>query len=160
MITIDRGFLEGNGLPNETLLLEILKVHEKIREQLQTLKDLYSRNHDITSRVRLSGLPNNKLVHDYPGYIVTIAAGYLVGKPVQYVSAEAIEGVFKPVGEALAAARPIVWTRSWRRMPLCTAKLWRSVTRIPMQSRRCHSSARCGLSWLMTIPCSTSRFSG
>ncbi len=105
MITIDRGFLDKSGLPDATLLLEILKVHEKIREQLQTLKELYFRNHDITSRVRLSGLPNNKLVHDYPGYIVTIAAGYLVGKPVQYMPAKPIEEVFKPISEALAAAK-------------------------------------------------------
>ncbi len=29
MITIDRGFLDKSGLPDATLLLEILKVHEK-----------------------------------------------------------------------------------------------------------------------------------
>lgn len=38
----------------------------------------------ITSRVRSAGLPNHRLVHAYPRYIVTMAAGYLVGKPVAY----------------------------------------------------------------------------
>ena len=73
MITIDRTFLSEDGLPDDTLLLEVIKAHDKIREQFRTLQELYLRNHDINARVRLSGLPNNKLVHDYPGYIVTIA---------------------------------------------------------------------------------------
>ena len=34
------------------------------------------------------GLPNNRLAHALPGYITAIAAGYLVGAPVQYTLKE------------------------------------------------------------------------
>ena len=43
-----------------------------------------ARRHRISSRRRLAGLPNNRLAHDLPGYIATMAAGYLVGSPVRY----------------------------------------------------------------------------
>ncbi|MBE0601360.1 MAG: phage portal protein [Firmicutes bacterium] len=106
MITIDRALLGKDGLPDAALLLEILKVHEKNRtERLDALHEMYDRNHAITSRSRLSGLPNNKLVHDFPGYIVTMAAGYLVGKPVQYAPVKEAETAFEKVGEALKAAK-------------------------------------------------------
>jgi SPP1 family phage portal protein len=48
------------------------------------LKRYYDGDHAILSRARLSGLPNNRLAHALPGYITAIAAGYLVGSPVQY----------------------------------------------------------------------------
>ena len=106
MIKIDRSFLQEDGLPDATLLLEILKAHEQNRTmKLDGLYKIYSREHDITSRVRLSGLPNNKLVHDYPGYIVAVASGYLVGEPVQYTPAKEAESAFQAVDEALKAAK-------------------------------------------------------
>ena len=106
MITMNRSFLQEDGLPDATLLLEILKAHEHNRTaKLDGLHRIYSREHAITSRVRLSGLPNNKLVHDFPGYIVAVASGYLVGEPVQYSPAKEAESAFQAVGEALKAAK-------------------------------------------------------
>ena len=43
-------------------------------------------------------------MHDLPGYIATMAAGYLVGNPVRYTAAEGQEEAFTPVLEAYEAA--------------------------------------------------------
>ena len=52
--------------------------------RLERLKRYYDGRHDIESRERASGLPNYRLAHDYPRYISTMAAGYLIGRPVSY----------------------------------------------------------------------------
>ena len=52
--------------------------------RLERLKRYYDGRHDIESRERASGLPNYRLAHDYPRYISTMAAGYLIGRPVGY----------------------------------------------------------------------------
>lgn len=64
--------------------------------KLNKLADAYKGQSAITKRTRASGLPNNKLVHAYPRYIVTMASGYLVGAPVKYeddAQKEAIEAL-------------------------------------------------------------------
>ena len=38
--------------------------------------------------MRSAGLPNHHLVHAFPRYIVTMASGYLVGRPVTYETAD------------------------------------------------------------------------
>jgi SPP1 family phage portal protein len=51
------------------------------------LKRYYKLHHDIEERtIEDSSKPNNKLIHDYPGYIVNMATGYFLGKPVAYSS--------------------------------------------------------------------------
>lgn len=67
--------------------------------RLNTLADAYKGKTPITKRVRASGLPNNKLVHAYPRYIVTMASGYLVGAPVKY-SDEKQKDAIKALEEA------------------------------------------------------------
>lgn len=52
--------------------------------RLEKLKEAYAGKGAITKRTRSAGLPNNRLVHAYPRYIVTMASGYLVGEPVKY----------------------------------------------------------------------------
>ncbi len=85
MITIDKTLLLEDGTPPPELLLALLNEHRRLREtRLSVLKDYYDGNHAILSRTRLSGLPNNRLAHAMPKYITAIAAGYLVGAPVQY----------------------------------------------------------------------------
>lgn len=85
MITIDKTLLLEDGTPPPELLLALLNEHKRLREtRLDVLKEYYDGNHAILSRVRLSGLPNNRLAHAMPKYITAIAAGYLVGSPVQY----------------------------------------------------------------------------
>jgi SPP1 family phage portal protein len=52
--------------------------------RLQKLKDYYDGKHDILSRTMDAGKPNNKLVHNYPSYIVDVFQGYFIGNPVVY----------------------------------------------------------------------------
>ena len=54
------------------------------RPRLDRLCKAYEGRGAITRRTRSPGLPNNRLVHAFPRYIVTMASGYLVGKPVSY----------------------------------------------------------------------------
>lgn len=71
-------------------------VNEFLRDVLPRMKklaDAYEGRGPITRRTRATGLPNNKLVHAYPRYIVTMASGYLVGEPVKYVDDEQKEAV-------------------------------------------------------------------
>lgn len=89
MITIDRTLLLEDGTPPPDLLLALLNEHRRLREaRLDALKRYYDGDHTILSRARLSGLPNNRLAHALPKYIVAIAAGYLAGSPVQYSLSE------------------------------------------------------------------------
>lgn len=104
MLTIDRELLDADGLPQTDTLEAILRKHDHQRERLERLHGVYAREHSIMRRTRLKGLPNNRLVHDLPGYIATMAAGYLVGNPVRYTAAEGQEEAFTPVLEAYEAA--------------------------------------------------------
>lgn len=66
------------------------------RPRLARLGRAYDGQGAITRRTRSAGLPNNRLVHAFPRYIVTMASGYLVGKPVTYddkAQPEAIEAL-------------------------------------------------------------------
>jgi len=58
-----------------------------VRPRLVRLGKAYEGQGAITRRVRSAGLPNHHLVHAFPRYIVTMASGYLVGKPVTYEAA-------------------------------------------------------------------------
>lgn len=104
MITIDRGLLEASGEPNADLLRVLLEEHSRRRVRLDGLKDIYERRHAISTRSRLKGLPNNRLVHDLPSYIVAMSAGYLVGNPVKYVAAGEQEKAFSAIADAFKAA--------------------------------------------------------
>ena len=104
MMTIDRDILLPDGAPDGDLLRVLLSRHEHDRARLSQLGDMYGRDHAVAARQRLKGLPNNRLIHDLPGYITTMAAGYLVGRPVTYTPAHGQETAFAPVREAFAAA--------------------------------------------------------
>jgi len=92
MIAINKNLLDADGLPTSALLLALMNAQDDIcKKRLNMLHDYYTLKHGILGRARLSGVPNNKLQHDLPGYIVTVASGYLVGKPVQYAVAGGTE---------------------------------------------------------------------
>ena len=55
-----------------------------VRPRLDALGRAYAGKGAITKRTRSAGLPNHHLVHAFPRYIVTMASGYLVGRPVAY----------------------------------------------------------------------------
>lgn len=75
-------------------------------ERLRRLRDSFEGRHGILDRQRPSGMPNAKLVHDFPRYISTMAAGYLVGRPVSYEAEAdqraALEAVLERYGRCAA----------------------------------------------------------
>ena len=79
MIIRDRQYLD-----NKDLIKGCIKEHQDGLERMDMLYRAYKGDADILKRTMLNGLPNNQLVHSYPRYIVAIAAGYLVGTPVNY----------------------------------------------------------------------------
>lgn len=53
--------------------------------ELQKMEDYYSGKHNILNKKnRTTDKEDAKLVHDYPGYITTIATAYFLGKPISY----------------------------------------------------------------------------
>ena len=79
MIIRDRQYLD-----NKDLIKGCIKEHQDGLQRMDMLYRAYKGDADILKRTMLNGLPNNRLVHSYPRYIVAIAAGYLVGTPVNY----------------------------------------------------------------------------
>lgn len=104
MIVIDRKLLAPDGMPGAELLGTLLRRHAQARVRLDEISDIYARRHRVSARRRLAGLPNNRLAHDLPGYIATMAAGYLVGSPVRYAPPDGQEDAFEPVRRAYAEA--------------------------------------------------------
>lgn len=53
--------------------------------ELQKMEDYYCGKHNILNKKnRTTDKEDAKLVHDYPGYITTIATAYFLGKPISY----------------------------------------------------------------------------
>ena len=101
MITIDKTLLLPDGMPPSDLLLSLLNEQRRLRmTRLDSLKQYFDGAHPIMDRVRPQGLPNNRLAHALPVYITAVAAGYLVGAPVQYTIKEQT-GVFDRLMAAL-----------------------------------------------------------
>jgi SPP1 family phage portal protein len=84
MITRNKAVLLPDGLPDKKALANVLKEFQTGRTRLEDLRKAYDNEHEIEGRTRHKGLPNNKLAHAFPRYIVTMSAGYLLGKPVAY----------------------------------------------------------------------------
>jgi SPP1 family phage portal protein len=60
---------------------------ENLLPRYNKLQSYYDYKHDILNRKNDDdSKPNNKLVDDYPGYIVNLATGYFMGNPVTYYS--------------------------------------------------------------------------
>lgn len=81
----------------ETISGAIAEFMRDVRPRLERLGCAYEGRGEITRRTRSPGLPNNRLVHAFPRYIVTMASGYLVGRPVTYDD--------RTQGDAVAALR-------------------------------------------------------
>ncbi len=70
---------------NSQIIRDLISEHEgydlpRYRKQLE----YYKGKHNILNRPSEGSEPNNKLVNDYPGYIVDTAQGYFIGIPVKY----------------------------------------------------------------------------
>ena len=79
MIVRSRRALE-NG-PGRAELAACVQEFLNDAPRMQWLRDGYDGRHGILDRKRPSGLPNVRLVHDFPRYISAMAAGYLVAGP-------------------------------------------------------------------------------
>lgn len=104
MIVIPAELLAEDGVPSARLLEAILQKWQPVSERLNDLRKMYDREHAISRRTRMKGLPNNRLIHDLPGYIVTISSGFLTGKPITYTPPEDKTETFQPLLDALKAA--------------------------------------------------------
>lgn len=66
------------------LIKALLKVHDKNIKRYQILQGYYEGKAKILERQKAEKKANNKLVLDYPSYIVDILLGMFVGNPVSY----------------------------------------------------------------------------
>lgn len=98
MITRGRAYMAEpvSGEMLKSVMEEYLRGSDRRRE----LRKAYENDRAILRRKRQEGMPNNRLAHGYPRYIVTMASGYLLGKPVDYQAAEGQEEALDRVLEA------------------------------------------------------------
>ena len=89
------------GIPPMEMLYSCILEHGRNAERLSMLRDYYDGRHSICGRSRMSGLPNNALVHGFPRYICTMTSGYLIGGPIGY-AAQGQEEAIRAVQEAFA----------------------------------------------------------
>lgn len=87
MIARSRDYLV-DGAPPPEMIRSVLQEFTGQAVRLERLREAYENRCAIDRRSRIKGLPNNRLAHGYPRYIVTMAAGYLLGKPVSYTAPE------------------------------------------------------------------------
>lgn len=73
-------------LTNELIVELIEQYRTEELPRLQKLQDYYDGLTDITKREMAEDKPNNKVVLNYPAYIVDMIVGYFVGIPVAYTS--------------------------------------------------------------------------
>lgn len=89
MITINAEWIDsGDETARPRIFLEAVKEavekHENARRKYKRLYAYYLGQHKIAGRQRAKALPNTRLAHGFPAYIVNMAAGYLVGSPITY----------------------------------------------------------------------------
>ena len=72
------------GRVSSGALISCINTHIAACTRLDKLHDYMENKHEISERVKAENRPNNKLVHSFPRYITTMAAGYLIGSPVSY----------------------------------------------------------------------------
>jgi SPP1 family phage portal protein len=99
MIVRNRDLL-AEGMPPPEMIRAVLQEFTGQRERMRNLREAYENKCAIEGRARVKDLPNNKLAHGYPRYIVTMAAGYLLGKPVTYTAPEGQEDALSLVIDA------------------------------------------------------------
>lgn len=63
---------------------KIINYGVNLQKRFKKLEDYYLGVHDVLSRIKNSGLSNNKIVVNHPKYIVDTNVGYLLGNPVEY----------------------------------------------------------------------------
>src|SRR5665647_3751639 len=83
---------------NETLILDCLNELNKNAQAKQKYKDYYEGNHDILKNYQMQDSRSNmKLVFNYPRKFVDNEVGYLLGKPVNYISKSDDENIINAI---------------------------------------------------------------
>lgn len=77
-----------NSAPTDDMLRSVIKEFQTGIQRMQRLREYYDCKHDIRCRAKRPGDANNKLCHDFPGYIVAMASGYLAGNAISYASSD------------------------------------------------------------------------
>ncbi len=81
MYTADKAIIENLTFP--TVAKFILR-HQKEHTRLNKLHDYYCGKHEILTRPKEKGLPNNKIVCNHAKEISDTATGYFIGNPIAY----------------------------------------------------------------------------
>lgn len=83
---------------NETLILDCLNELYKNAQAKQKYKDYYEGNHDILKNYQMQDNRSNmKLVFNYPRKFVDNEVGYILGKPVNYISKSDNEDIINAI---------------------------------------------------------------
>ncbi len=82
------------------MLASVCKEHENGCERLEKLRNAYKNERSILHHARRNNMPNTRLAHGFARYISTMAAGYLIGKPVAYSAPENQEKALKAIQDA------------------------------------------------------------
>lgn len=97
MITRSRSFMQS-GEPSRSMVQSCILEFKKDLPRRERLKLYYDgQPPPILQRSKTDNLSNNKLVHNYPRYITTMAAGYLSGHPVAYSAPKGNEAALEAV---------------------------------------------------------------
>ena len=87
------------------MLASVCREHRSELDRLERLRDSYANRRPILERTRRNNMPNARLAHGFARYISTMAAGYLIGKPVAYsVPDEAQEAAMEALRDAYTRA--------------------------------------------------------
>ena len=85
----------------EELLKKILKIHDEDIGRYKILQRYYEGKAKIFERTKDKNKSNNKLVLDYPSYIIDVLLGLFVGKPISYTVKEENREKFKVIQDTL-----------------------------------------------------------
>jgi SPP1 family phage portal protein len=76
-------------MPTQDEIIKLILNHQDHVNKLLKYQDYYEGKHEILNRqVKDSTQGDNKLVNNYPSYITDVLTGYLLGKPVAYISTD------------------------------------------------------------------------
>ena len=99
--------IDKDYILTESLILDLIKKHSKEKRRLSKLQKYYNNENTkiATRKYKNKNKPKNRLSHPYAQYITDTATGYLLGKPISYVTEdkkllETITDIFKYNDEA------------------------------------------------------------
>lgn len=77
--------IKKDSVLDEETILQLINYHKTtVFSKLENLKEYYEGEHDILNSSSSNGRPNNKIINNFPSYIVDIHAGYFLGNRINY----------------------------------------------------------------------------